>query len=57
MGPLQNLWWLETSKIMESQDSKQKYAARSLWSNSQISNWSSVEYLKCVQFKADTQET
>ena len=30
MGPLQNFWWLETSKIMESQDSKQKYVARSL---------------------------
>ena len=30
MGPLQNFWWLETSKIMESQDSKQKYGVRSL---------------------------
>ena len=30
MGPLQNIWWLETSKIMESHDSKQNYVARSL---------------------------
>ena len=30
MGPLQNFWWLQTSKIMESQNSKQKYILQSL---------------------------
>ena len=30
MGLLQKFWWLLTSKIMESQDSKQKYVAQSL---------------------------
>ena len=31
MGPLQNFWWVQTSKIFESQDSKQKYVRES-WS-------------------------
>ena len=34
MGPIQNFWWLQTSKIMKSQDPKQKYVVQSL---SQIS--------------------
>ena len=35
VGPLQNFWWFQTSKIIESQDSKQKiiifYVVQSLY--------------------------